>query len=243
MLLDACSDELEVLVANEVGEGSVVERIRKRIDEVFRPKEDLPKEIVPAPFIKDTLEKIRPRFRHRDIELNTYLETTRPISIPEDPLEKLVIGLVKNAIENTPDEGKIEITCREKGNGVELIVRDYGVGITLENRRRIFEGFFVTQETMDYSTKREFDFNAGGKGADLLRMKIFSERYHFKIDMASVRCRYIPTDKDICPGRISKCGFCRSTGDCHESGGTTFTVFFPFESAAAHQGSPPEEAY
>ncbi|MCF8142742.1 MAG: PAS domain S-box protein [Deltaproteobacteria bacterium] len=243
LLLDECSDELEVLVANEVGEGSVVERIRKRIDEVFRPKEDLPKEIVPAPFIKDTLGKIRPRFKHRDIELNTYLETTRPISIPEDPLEKLVIGLVKNAIENTPDEGKIEIMCREKGNGVELIVRDYGVGITLENRRRIFEGFFVTQETMDYSTKREFDFNAGGKGADLLRMKIFSERYHFKIDMASVRCRYIPTDKDICPGRISKCGFCRSTGDCHESGGTTFTVFFPFESTAAHNESAPEEAY
>jgi len=228
LLLDECSDELEALVADEVGEGLVVEKIRKRIDEIFRPKEDLPREIFPGPFVADTLETIRPRYRHRHINLETHLESTRPIFIPEDPLKKLVVGLVKNAIENTPDEGRIEIVCREKGNGVELLVHDYGVGITLENQSRIFEGFFVTQETMDYSTKREFDFNAGGKGADLLRMKIFSERYRFKIDMVSTRCRHIPRDKDICPGRISKCPFCRKTSDCYESGGTTFTVFFPF---------------
>ena len=235
LLLDECSDELEALVADEIGEGPVVERIRKRINEVFRPKEDPRLEIVPGPFIADTLETIRPRFSHRNIELNIHLEPTQPIFIPRDSLEKLFVGLVKNAIENTPDEGKIEIICREKGNGVELIVRDYGVGITLENQRRIFEGFFVTQDTMDYSSRREFDFNAGGKGADLLRMKIFSERYHFRIDMTSSRCRYIPTDKDICPGRISECRFCKTKNDCYESGGTTFTVFFPFKGEAANQ--------
>jgi len=233
LLLDECSDELETLVAQEVGEGPVVERIRKRIDAIFRPKEDHYREIFPGPFIAETLRAARPRFSHRNIELNTHLETTRPIFIPDAPLGKLVIGLVKNAIENTPDQGKIEIECREKGNGIELLVRDYGVGITLENQRRIFEGFFVTQETMNYSTKREFDFNAGGKGADLLRMKIFSERYHFKLDMTSVRCRYIPTDNDICPGKISKCRFCTKTSDCYASGGTTFRVFFPFEAGAA----------
>ena len=79
---------------------------------------------------------------------------------------------------------------------------------------------------MDYSSKRPFDFNAGGKGADLLRMKIFSERYGFKIEMTSSRCLYIPLDKDICPGKISACDHCREREDCLESGGTTFRVFF-----------------
>jgi hypothetical protein len=60
-------------------------------------------------------------------------------------------------------------------------------------------------------------------------MKIFSERYNFKIDMASTRCRYIPLNQDVCPGNILKCDFCRGRGDCYESGGTTFTVFFPSE--------------
>ena len=34
----------------------------------------------------------------------------------------------------------------------------------------ISEGFFTTQDTMAYSSKKPFDFNAGGKGADLLRI-------------------------------------------------------------------------
>jgi signal transduction histidine kinase len=147
--------------------------------------------------------------------------------MPVDPLKKVVAGLIKNAVENTPDEGKIEIFVRKRGNGTELVVHDYGVGITAENQRRIFEGFFTTQETMDYSSKRPFDFNAGGKGADLLRMKIFSERYNFKIDMTSQRCRNLPRDKDVCPGKISDCDLCKTQGDCHQSSGTVFTVFFP----------------
>jgi len=107
------------------------------------------------------------------------------------------------------------------------VVHDYGVGIVEEDQKRIFEGFFATQETMDYSSKRPFDFNAGGKGADLLRMKIFSERYNFKIEMSSSRCGFIPTESDICPGRISACRFCNSAEDCYRSGGTTFTFTFP----------------
>jgi len=141
-------------------------------------------------------------------------------------LQKVIDGLVKNAIENTPDEGKIEIHVRKKSEGAELIVRDYGVGITEDAQRRIFEGFFTTQDTMAYSSKRPFDFNAGGKGADLLRMKIFSERYNFTTNMVSTRCRFLPKDTDVCPGRISRCPQCLTIENCHGSGGTTFTIYF-----------------
>jgi signal transduction histidine kinase len=155
------------------------------------------------------------------------LESTPPAYMPAQPLQKVVDGLVKNAIENTPDEGMIEVVVHQKGKGSELVIRDYGVGIVEEDRKRIFEGFFATQETMDYSSKRPFDFNAGGKGADLLRMKIFSERYNFKIDMTSSRCGFIPEIRDICPGRIGECAFCKSKEDCYSSGGTTFSLYFP----------------
>jgi len=148
--------------------------------------------------------------------------------MPSDPLQKVIDGLIKNAIENTPDEGKVEIIVQKKGKGAEFAVHDYGVGIIVEEaQRRIFEGFFATQDEMAYSSKRPYDFNAGGKGADLLRMKIFSERYSFKIDMVSSRCRFIPKKSDICPGRISKCAFCENKEDCYHSGGTIFYLYFP----------------
>jgi hypothetical protein len=58
-------------------------------------------------------------------------------------------------------------------------------------------------------------------------MNIFSERYHFQIDMASARCEFLSKDTDVCPGRISTCPLCSKTESCHQSGGTVFSLYFP----------------
>jgi signal transduction histidine kinase len=226
MMLDECTDELETLITEEIGEGPLVDRLRRRIEDIFGPREMVPEKIVLEAFFRKRLEGLELLFSHRQVKIINASEPTLPICMPKDPLQKIIDGLIKNAIENTPDEGKIEVVIQKKANGTELMVRDFGVGITEENQMRIFEGFFSTQETMDYSSKRPFDFNAGGKGVDLLRMKIFSERYHFDIHMTSSRCRYIPKESDVCPGIISECPFCVKAEDCHLSGGTVFKLQF-----------------
>jgi signal transduction histidine kinase len=227
LMLDECTDELETLIAEEVGEGPLVDRLRRRVEDIFGAREMVPEKIILEEFVSERLEGLAPLFSHRQVEIISSTEPTPPICMPKDPLQKIIDGLVKNAIENTPDEGKIEVIVQKKANGTELMVRDFGVGITEENQMRIFDGFFSTKETMDYSSKRPFDFNAGGKGADLLRIKIFSERYHFSIHMTSSRCRYLPEEGDVCPGMISECSFCVKKEDCHLSGGTTFRLQFP----------------
>ena len=226
-LLNQCSDEIEVLFAEQLGEGAVVNKVRERINEIFTSRENAPAEIDLGDFVTEKIEEIRPLFSHRKLDLMTHIEPAQPVWMPADPLEKIVKGLVKNAIENTPDEGKIEVGVRSRGKAVELRVRDLGVGIVPEHQKHIFEGFFPTQDTMLYSSKKAFDFNAGGRGADLLRMKIFSERFNFTISMTSARCKHLPLTKDSCPGRISECEFCKTVQDCYESGGTTFEVLFP----------------
>jgi hypothetical protein len=129
-------------------------------------------------------------------------------------------------VENTPDEGLIEIETTLREDSAVLTVRDYGVGIPEEAKKRIFEVFFTTQDTLNYSSKRPFDFNAGGKGADLLRMKVFSERYGFDIRMESTRCPHLPESSDICEGSISACPHCEKIEDCMTSGGTVFKLAF-----------------
>ncbi len=227
LIIDECADELEVLIAEEVGEGPVIGRIRERVEEIFAPKEIVPETIKLDEYVKQRLENLEPSFSHRQVEIRSRLKPTPPAYLPREVLQKVIDGLVRNAVENTPDLGKMEILVQKKGIGSEFVLRDYGVGITEEHQSRIFEGFFTTRETMDYSTKRPFDFMAGGRGADLLRMKIFSERYNFRIEMRSSRCRFIPQTSDICPGRISECDFCKTEEDCDQSGGTTFTLYFP----------------
>jgi PAS domain S-box-containing protein len=227
LILDQYTDELESLITEEAGDVSIVERVRKRIEEIFGPKEIVQEEIILDEYVKERLEYSKPLFSHRQVEIIHNLVPTPPIYMPSDPLQKVIDGLIKNAVENTPDGGKVEITVRKEGKGSELVVHDYGVGIIEEAQRRIFEGFFTTQDAMVYSSKRPYDFNAGGKGADLLRMKIFSERYNFTIDMTSSRCRFIPKESDVCPGRISICTFCKKKEDCYHSGGTIFSLYFP----------------
>ncbi len=226
-LLEQYADEIEALVAQEVGEGPVVRKVRENIESIYRPKERSLSEVHLDRFVAERLDDISRKWGHRRVELVSRLSPVEPICIPEEVVGKVVEGLIKNAVENTPDEGRIEVSVQPKGEGVELEIRDHGVGITEDNQRRIFEGFFSTQDTMNYSSKRPYDFNAGGKGADLLRMKIFSEQYNFRIGMSSVRCNFIPSDSDVCPGAVSECPYCEGPGDCFASGGTTFNIYFP----------------
>ena len=227
ILYEECRDELEALIEEELGSTKLMDRVREKIDEIFATKESIAEEIDLVSFVKERLKELRPGFTHREVEIKEDLEEAPSVFLPPDVLQKIVDGLIKNAIENTPDEGMIRISVKAKGNGTLFEVYDYGVGITEEYQKRIFEGFFATQDTIAYSSKNPFDFNAGGRGADLLRMKIFSERYGFKIELRSKRCRYLPRPGDICPGRISKCKFCSDKSDCYASGDTVFSVFFP----------------
>jgi hypothetical protein len=79
---------------------------------------------------------------------------------------------------------------------------------------------------MNYAPQAPYDFHAGGKGFDLLRMTIFSERYRFDTKLISQRCRHIPSDSDRCPGAVDRCEHCRNPADCEASGGTTMQIRF-----------------
>jgi len=226
-MLNQCAEELEALLAEKVGEGEVVRWLRDRLEEEFGLRETKIEEIPLSGFVEERLAALEKKDKHRRVEIAKHLETDASVKMPRDVLEKVVDGLVKNAVENTPDGGRMEIIVRDGGNGIELAVKDYGVGIAEENSRRIFEGYFATQDTMDYASKKPFDFNAGGRGSDLLRMKVFGERYGFQLSMTSRRCRFLEEEGAICPGSIEQCEHCERLEDCMQSGGSTFSAFFP----------------
>jgi signal transduction histidine kinase len=226
-LLNACIDQLEVLVEEKTGDGSIGRWLRERIDALFGPRRLEAEKIMIGEFCAEQLDRMRPLFSHRKVQVLLENDTGPFAVIPREPLEKVVQGLVRNGIENTPDGGRVTVSVRNTAGGAMIQVRDTGVGILEDHQKRIFEGFFHTQETGDYRTKHPFDFNAGGKGADLLRMKIFAERYGFDLQMSSTRCRFLPTAPDMCPGEIHQCWRCRSAEECRDSGGTTFEVIFP----------------
>jgi signal transduction histidine kinase len=179
------------------------------------------------PFTERILENVKTQAKHRN--LHFYLDGQMDLHLLMDSkiLEESLVGLLKNAIENTPDEGMVRIVMEQKAQWTLLKFLDFGIGITKENQRHLFDGFFHTLDTELYTSKKPYDFGAGGKGLDLLRMKAYSQQFGFDISVGSQRCIYLPTDRDLCPGKISACPHCKTPEDCLSSGGSTFCVTFP----------------
>ena len=225
-VLELCTEELESLVGMESGL-ALAGRIRNHIDRFFSRQTLRVEHICLHRFVAKKIVELKPMFAHRWIDLHTHIEQDVGfVLLPGEILDKIVTGLLRNAIEYTPDGGHVRVTVQAGDRGPELVISDTGIGITKENQQLINGKYFTTADTYQYSTGKPFDFNAGGRGLDLLRMRVFSERYPFKLTMESQRCQYLPTSKDRCPGRIENCIPCASAEHCHQSGGSTFQVKF-----------------
>lgn len=146
--------------------------------------------------------------------------------IPTHVLQAIMEGLIRNAIEATPDGGKVTVTGQAKGDRYILKVKDTGVGIPDKDKELIFEGFYPVQDTENYSSRRPYSFNAGGKGIDLLRIRMFSELYGFRLSFSSKRCPYLMEHGVESSDVAESCSNCDNYADCPENGGSEFIVDF-----------------
>jgi signal transduction histidine kinase len=66
-----------------------------------------------------------------------------PLQVECDPLriEQVMSNLISNALKYSPRARKIEVTLAREGRDACFIVRDYGIGISEEDQRRLFEPF------------------------------------------------------------------------------------------------------
>lgn len=84
--------------------------------------------------------------RSRGAELECRGPARLPeVALGEDALRQLLLNLVLNAIEVTPEGGRIELAARGEAGGVELCVSDAGPGIAPGERPHLFEPFHSTR--------------------------------------------------------------------------------------------------
>jgi signal transduction histidine kinase len=63
-----------------------------------------------------------------------------------DRIDQVIAILVENAVRHSPDGGTISVTASANGAGVRFDVTDEGPGIPAEERARVFERFYRTDE-------------------------------------------------------------------------------------------------
>ena len=220
-------DLVELLVEEDPGHTHTLQALKEMLEKLFPHMTTNLQTLSMGSSIEGMIGLINELASHRDVRLVIDIKEDQYVLIDKDAFEKILMSLVKNAIENTPDGGMVLVSLGASSNTVEVVVKDTGVGITQESQNQIFGGFYHAKETDLYSTKKPFDFDAGGKGLELLRLKIFAEVYRFRTECESTRCGHIPGENDTCPGVISKCPYVQGEEQCAQSGGTAFKLMFP----------------
>lgn len=91
-----------------------------------------------AGFLHDVSDEAIASMGEREVSIIANFEKEIVLTMDRIILKKVCMGLLKNAIENTPDEGKIEINAKTQDDEVLIDFYDYGVGVTPQNQKLIF---------------------------------------------------------------------------------------------------------
>ncbi|EKQ51287.1 MULTISPECIES: PAS domain-containing sensor histidine kinase [unclassified Clostridium] len=94
-----------------------------------------------------------------------------------DKMERIILNLLSNALKFTDSGGCIYINVSDKGDKVEISVRDTGIGIPADKKEFIFERFTQVDKTL----KR----NHEGTGIGLSLVKSFVEIHDGEIKLES----------------------------------------------------------
>jgi signal transduction histidine kinase len=114
--------------------------------------------------IDDNATAIEQANIHLELSLESHLIVHQPKSI----LQIVIGNILRNAIEHSAGN-RISITLK----GDTLIIADSGEGIETDHLPRVFEASFTTK--------------AGGTGLGLNLVKRICERFHWRLDIKSIK--------------------------------------------------------
>jgi two-component system phosphate regulon sensor histidine kinase PhoR len=130
------------------------------------------------PLITDTLSLLESRAQRQGIILTSSCKNMKPIHADPKGLEEVFNNLITNAINYSPEGGRVTVTAQVLGEYMEIKISDTGVGIDAEELPKIFDKF--------YRVKHHKTRQVMGTGLGLAIVKGVVESHNGTIDVESV---------------------------------------------------------
>jgi len=92
--------------------------------------------------IEEIVALMEPRAQEQSIVLNHFFENLKPVQADPKKIEEIFNNLISNAINYSPEGGRVTISAKGLGEYMEIRVEDTGVGITKEELPKIFDKFY-----------------------------------------------------------------------------------------------------
>jgi len=139
-------------LVDDLQELSRVEARAYQLD--FRPVEV-------SSLVKTVTKRLAPRFESKRIILDLELAPDLPhLLADEDRAIQVLTNLTGNALQYTPEGGKVTISAKRINSEIQISVHDSGIGIPPQHLANIFDRFY----RVDKSRSRQ---NGGGSGIGL----------------------------------------------------------------------------
>lgn len=129
--------------------------------------------------VNDIAEELAALALNKQVQLQTDIQVDQPLRVNGDEaqLYRLVFNLVINAIQHTPEGGKVTLSLEKKDQQAVIQVQDTGVGITPEYQSKIFDRFYRVNSDRNRQT--------GGSGLGLAIAQAIAKAHRGKIQVQS----------------------------------------------------------
>jgi len=128
--------------------------------------------------IEETVALMEPRAKEQGITLTHSYHDLKLVQADPKNIEEIFNNLVSNAINYSPEGGRVKITARGLAEYMEVKVEDTGVGIPPEELPKIFDKF--------YRVKHPKTRQVIGTGLGLAIVRGVIEAHHGTIDVESI---------------------------------------------------------
>jgi len=128
--------------------------------------------------VADVLRRSQEENKPMDVSLDVGDEPLPRVMADPERIRQILGNLVDNAYNYTPAQGSIKISLHKENGNVQVDVKDSGIGVSLEQRERVFERFFRGEDPLVLATP--------GTGLGLPIVKQLVEMHHGKIWMDSM---------------------------------------------------------
>lgn len=126
-------------------------------------------------------------------EIITDLQFQRTVVGDRERISQVIINLLTNAIKYSPDANRIMVYTKDNGGEVQLCVQDFGIGLSIEKKDRVFEQFYRV------SGNKEHTFSGLGLGLYISAEIVKTLRGRIWVnsvaDQGSTFCFAIPVDQ------------------------------------------------
>lgn len=91
---------------------------------------------------------LEPEADKKKVKINTFYDADKPyVLVDSNKITRVFNNLIGNSLKFTPEGGKITVGLKDREKDLEIFVQDTGIGIALEDKKKVFEKFIQVGRT------------------------------------------------------------------------------------------------